>query len=284
MLVHIARRRVLFWVPLAIALLALSARAEDVPAGQRVFYSGHSFHMFIVPRIEELAAAAGIKEHHTAGSQMIGGSRVIQHWDLTGEKATAKPALTGGQVDVFTMAPHILMPDAGIDNFVELGLKNNPNMRFYVQASWVPFETLTAKDRITDNAQRDATDLDALQKAGDTWRQQVEVQVDALNVKYGKKAVYIVPVGDAVMALRRRVKIGEFPGMTKQAQLFRDPIGHGNGQIMALTAYCNFAAIYKTSPVGLKITERGISEDQQAILQRIAWETVSKYERAGVKQ
>ncbi len=272
------------WLALAAVLLCFSARSEELPAGQRVFFSGHSFHMFIVPRFEQLVTSAGIQGHHTVGTQMIGGSKVIQHWELAGEKATAKPALTGGKVDVFTMAPNVLMPDVGIDNFVELGLKNNPAMRFYVQASWVSFDSISETSRINDNAKRDETDLDALQKAGDSWKAKLEAQVDALNAKYGKKSVYIVPVGDAVIALRRRVKIGEFPGVAKQSQLFRDPIGHGQGQIMALTAYCNFAAIYGKSPLGLKLDERGVSDDQHAILQRIAWETVSQYERAGIKK
>ncbi|MEI6234060.1 MAG: hypothetical protein WCT04_13480 [Planctomycetota bacterium] len=239
--------------------------------------------MFIPSRVDQLAKSAAIKDHVTAGQQMIGGSRVIQHWDLTGDKATAKPALTAGQLDVFTMSPHMIIPDPGIDNFVDLGLKHNPNLTFFVQASWVPFDMTPDLKKITDNSQRDQTDLDAWQKANDTWRGQMEAQVDALNTKYDKKAVFIVPVGDAVLALRRSIKKGDFPGITKQSQLFRDPIGHGQGQIMALTAYCNFAAIYKKSPIGLKLAEVGVSTEQHAILQRIAWETVSKYERSGVK-
>ena len=39
-----------------------------------------------------------------AGRQGIGGSRVIQHWELSDEKSTAKSALRGGQVDAFDPA------------------------------------------------------------------------------------------------------------------------------------------------------------------------------------
>jgi hypothetical protein len=51
-----------------------------------------------------------------------------------------------------------------------------------------------------------------------------------------------------------------------------------------LTAYCNYAAIYQKSPVGLKLEMKDITEEQHAILQKLAWETVSQYPHAGVKK
>ena len=87
------------------------------PAGLRVFYTGHSFHMFVPPRVTQLAADAKINGHRHVGAQGIGGSRVIQHWDLADDKNRAKEALKTGEVDVFTMAAHLAIPDPGIDNF-----------------------------------------------------------------------------------------------------------------------------------------------------------------------
>ena len=51
-----------------------------------------------------------------------------------------------------------------------------------------------------------------------------------------------------------------------------------------LAAYCNFTAIYHRSPEGLKLTEPGVDDAQHAILQRIAWETVSTYSYAGIQK
>ena len=218
--------------------------------------------MFVPQRVDQLAASAGIQGHRTVGRQGIGGSRVIQHWELSGGENQARTTLTGGQVDVFTMAAHLEIPDKGIENFVDLGLLNNPNLRLLVQASWVPFDATAPEQRIRDNSERDATDLAVLQTATDTWRGKLEAQVDDLNNRRRGQSVFIVPVGDAVNTLRRRVKAGEFPGVTKQADLFRDPIGHGLGQVQALAAYCNFAAIYGRSPVGLKLNEPGVTDDQ----------------------
>ncbi len=251
-------------------------------AGQRVFYTGHSFHMFVPPAVEQLVKSANIQGHKLAGTQGIGGSRVIQHWDLADDKNKAKPALLSGEVDVFTMAAHVAIPDPGITNFTELGLKHNPNLRLLVQASWYPFDVPEGAGRIKDNAQRDDAKIADLQAAVDEWRKKLEAQADDLNKQHGKRAVFIVPVGDAVVKLRALIVEGQFPGITAQSKLFRDPIGHGNGQVMALAAYCNFAAIYRVSPVGLKLGERGVDDAQHAILQQIAWETVSKYPYAGI--
>jgi hypothetical protein len=268
-----------------IAIICLSAafaedkETEKPPPGLRVFYTGHSFHMFVPPRVEQLVKSAKIEGHKLVGTQGIGGSRVIQHWDLADDKNKAKPALMSGEVDVFTMAAHLQIPDEGIAKFTELGLKHNPNLRLLVQASWYPFD-LPAEKKISNNTQRDDAKIADLQAAIDEWRTKLEAQVDGLNKQHGKTAVFIVPVGDAVVKLRGLVIAGKYPGVAKQSELFTDPIGHGGPHIQALASYCNFAAIYRISPEGHNLT--GLTDEQNAILQKLAWETVSAYSPAGI--
>src|SRR5262245_42255092 len=256
---------------LALAVVCSAAVADDAktpPAGLRVFYTGHSFHMFVPQQIEQLVKAAGIEGHKLAGRQGIGGSRVIQHWELADDKNSAKPALRGGQVDVFTMAAHVAIPDEGITRFTELGLKHNPNLRLLVQASWYPYDVPNFEKRIRDNARRDEARIPDLQSAIDEWRTKLEAQVDDLNAKQGKRALFIVPAGDAVVKLRSLVVDEKYPGVTKQSELFRDPIGHGGPHIQWLVSYCNFAAIYRTGPEGLSITTDGVDSAQHSILQK----------------
>ena len=272
-----------FWLVGALAqLLVSSATAAELPAGLRVFYTGHSFHMFVPPQIDVMVKAAGIQGHRQVGVQGIGGSRVIQHWDLADEKNKAKPALTSGDVDVFTMAAHLAIPDEGIAKFTELGLKHNPNLRLLVQASWFPFDVAAADKKIRENSQRDAMKIADLQAAVDEWRVKLEAQVDALNKQHERKAVFIVPVGDAVVKLREKVVAGTFPGVKTQSELFTDPIGHAGPHVQALASYCNYVAIYRISPVGLKIPGKSISPEQHEILQKLAWDTVSGYPHSGV--
>jgi hypothetical protein len=269
----------LFGVFLVLAF-ATAEDAEPPRPGLRVFYTGHSFHMFVPPRVEQLVKSAGIEGHKLVGTQGIGGSRVIQHWDLADDKNKAKAALTSGEVDVFTMAAHLQIPDEGIAQFTELGLQHNPNLRLLVQASWYPFDGPPPDKRIKANAERDEAKIADLQKAIDEWRKRLEAQVDELNRQHGKTAVFIVPVGDAVVKLRSFVIEGKYPGIAKQSELFTDPIGHGGPQIQALASYCNFAAIYRISPEGHNLT--GLTDEQNAILQKLAWETVSAYPHAGI--
>ena len=109
--------------------------------------------IFTSKLLPPLAQAAGFS-YATAGQQMIGGSRVIQHWVLPDEKKVAKAALREGKGDVLTLSPHRLLPDEGIDNFTKLGVEKNPNLRVFVQASWPGFdgppkETFKNEDRNT---------------------------------------------------------------------------------------------------------------------------------------
>ena len=82
--------------------------------------------------LTEAAKNAGIEGHAQAGYSGIGGSRVIQHWNLEDEKHQAKVVLSTGKVDVLTLSP-IWMPDEGIEKFARLGFEHNPNIRVTVQ-------------------------------------------------------------------------------------------------------------------------------------------------------
>src|SRR5437868_1185572 len=87
-------------------------QTTPITEGQRVFSCGHSFHYFVPPILTDMAKAAGIKDHEFAGLSAIGGSRVIQHWNVPEEKNNAKKTLRAGKVDVLTLSP-IYLPDEG---------------------------------------------------------------------------------------------------------------------------------------------------------------------------
>ncbi|MBI5801584.1 MAG: hypothetical protein HZA92_12800 [Verrucomicrobia bacterium] len=220
-----------------LAILCGPLLAAAAPKGERVLVTAHSFHIFIAPRLAPLAKAAGIEGHELVAAQMIGGSKVIQHWNLTDEKQKAKPALAEGRVDVMTMSPHVYLPDEGIERFVELGAKQNPKLRFLVQHSWTPWDGWEGNDKVAKNEDRDTRPLDQVRAANKRFRENLEAQVHELNKKLGRDAVFITPVGDAVMKLRELIAAGKAPGLSKQTDLFRDQIGHGKAPIIALTTY-----------------------------------------------
>src|SRR5262245_56138653 len=69
-----------------------AAKSSDT-TGQKVFSAGHSFHVFVPGILTDMAKGAGIQNHVAVGLSAIGGSRVIQHWDVADEKNKAKDAL-----------------------------------------------------------------------------------------------------------------------------------------------------------------------------------------------
>ena len=110
----------------------------------------------------------------------------------------------------------------------------------------------------------------------------------AINKKIGRAdpVIEVVPVGQAMNALRRRIVAGTAPGILKQSALFADVIGHPKAAIMALSAYCHFAVIYHRSPVGLKnlpVLEREhLPEALNSLLQELAWSAVTGHPLSGV--
>ena len=269
-------------------ILADDRPASLPPKGLRVLTAGHSFHVWMPGILKELAAGAKIEGHEQVDLQSIGGSQVIQHWNVPDEKNKIKPALIAGKADVLTLSP-IYLPDEGIENFAKLGLEHNPALRVTVQEFWLPFDdqALWATRAKGVTIDPDKKTIEELRAAHAPYFQSMDEHVRALNKEIGKDAVFVVPVGQAVLALREKIIKGEAPGITKQSELFRDPPGHPNGQIMALSGYCHFAVIYRRSPIGLpmpgalgKLPE---AEKLNALLQTLAWEAVTNHPLSGVK-
>lgn len=277
---------------LAAAEASDSALPAPVTKGQRLFTCGHSFHSFVYPLVDELAHAAGIEDHQNVGISRIGGSRVIQHWKVPDEKNDAKKLLTAGNVDVLTLSP-IWLPDEGIENFAKLAVEHNPKVRILVQEFWLPNDTYEPKYPLDTRKPVDhnATNLDELARHNADYCRDIEALVRSLNQKLNTNAVMVVPVGEASIALRRKIVAGEAPGLKQQWDLFRDTWGHGKAPLQLLAGYCNFAEIYRRSPEGLTVPkllarDEDIPEADKAalnrLLQQIAWQTVRHHPLTGL--
>jgi len=268
--------------------LADEAAAPAPPKGLRVLTAGHSFHVWMPGLLKEMAASAKIEGHQQVDLSSIGGSQVIQHWNVPDDKNKIKPALIEGKADVLTLSP-IYLPDAGIENFVKLGLEHNPALRITVQEFWLPYDeqalwATRGKDAVID---RDARTIEQLRAAHAPYFQSMDELVRSLNQQAGKQAVFVVPVGQAVLALREKILKGEAPGLTKQSELFTDAVGHPGGQIRALATFCHFAVIYGRSPIGLPapsaIAKLPEAEKLNRLLQELAWQAVTEHPLSGVK-
>jgi hypothetical protein len=297
---------------------ATTEATKPITKGQRIVMATHSFNVFVGPSrsrdpgvtptpgpLAALAAERGKAGHETLAVQMIGGSTPMQHWNQgNGDdtKNIAKTALNGnaGKVDVFTMSPNAKMPEEGIDLFGDLVIKTNPNARIMVQASWSAYDSKGTTASVGGsgggdfkNDQRDnitTADLDkwiAGQEArGDNYLIRLRTQLDGIDKRAGKQITYVVPSSIAVYNLRKEVLAGHVPGVAKQSELFRDPIGHPTTATANLVTYVWFAAMYRESPVGLQaLVDKNDpnSAAREKLLQQIAWNAVVGEPKSGVK-
>jgi hypothetical protein len=262
-----------------------------VNGGQRVATCGHSFHVFTYRQVEQIAVSAGLK-HQLVGISSNGGSTVQKHWDVSEEKSAVKQVLRAGGADVLTLSP-IWLPDEAIEQFVKLGIEHNPALRITVQEYWMPNDEyepvypLQTKKKVNHNA----SDLAKLRDATMRYAKDIEDYVKGINQRLGKDAVLIVPVGMAAVTLREKIIKGEAPGLKQQSELFRDNWGHALLPLQLLSSYCHFAVIYRKSPVGMPLpiafrTLKNMSDDDKtklnALLQQIAWDTVSAHSMSGI--
>ena len=243
----------------------------------------------------EMATAAGIKDHQVVGMSIIGGSKVIWHWAVPDATNKAKQALMAGNVDVLTLTP-IYLPDDGIEKFSQLGLEHNPNLRVTVQEFWLPFDQynphlydppLVPTPKTVDH---NAATVEKLREMHKPYFQEIDALVTSLNQKFGKQALFVVPVGQAVIALREKIIAGQAPGLKSQEDIFTDTLGHPKPPLAALVGYCHFAVIYRRSPVGLPVPSAFSqsevpAKDQPALntlLQNLAWDAVIHHPLSGV--
>jgi hypothetical protein len=276
---------------MALSMSVVAAQpATPPPRGQRVFTAGHSFHVFVPRILEEMAKSAGIADHKQVGVSSIGGSRVIQHWNLPDEKNKAKAALTEGKTDVLTLSP-IYLPDEGIAKFTRLAVEHNPKVRVMVQEFWLPFDVyaLEYQKKRPEKVDRNTRTGVEMRKIHAPYFKSLDEHVAALNNELGKTVVYVVPAGQAAILLREKIIAGKAPGLKMQEDLFRDPIGHPTPPLQALNAYCHFAVIYRRSPVGLPLpavlkNARNAEWDDKldTLLQELAWQAVTEHPLSGV--
>lgn len=263
--------------------------AEPITKGQRVFTCGHSFHVWVPGIVADLCKKANITGHMQIGISSIGGSRVIQHWDIPEQRNQAKKALKTGKVDVLTLSP-IFLPDAGIENFTQLALEHNKDIRILVQPIWLRWDVYEPTTKIPKKVDHNAITGEELRKRHAVYFKNIDEHIRELNKKQGKTVLFVVPAPQAVIALREKIIAGQAPGLKMQEDLFSDALGHGKPPLQALVAYCNYAVMYRRSPVGLPVPDvlkrakLGDREDKlNRLLQELAWEAVIQHPLSGVR-
>jgi len=272
------------------------ASAGPVTKGQRIYAAHHSYFLPIPPILTEIAKTAGYGDQVFVGTRYIGGSKSLFHWNIKDEDNKAKQALQAGAVDLLVLTP-VYLPDDGIEKFVRFGLKANPDLRVTVQEFWLPYDQyephfydppLLPVPKTVDHNARTGAELREIHKR---YFQEMDALIGDLNHQLGKPAIAVVPVGQAVIALREKIIAGQAPGLHAQEDLFADPLGHPAPALQVLIAYAHYAVIYRKNPAGLPVPQAlaalklpdGQAAALNTLLQQLAWDAVIHHPLSGVK-
>jgi hypothetical protein len=268
-------------------ILTVSGYAQE-KKGLTVASMGHSLVPGALDAFGKILAAAGYEEHEQI-RQLRGGKRgtAAAHWGYTGERQVIKPALEKGEVDVLTMAAHYQgsAPD-DFGRWIALGLEHNPEMRFFIMDGW---PQLPAKKPEGENAAPiglEIPDMDTFAARQAEIDKKVKGVIEALREEYGEE-VFLLPVGDGMLELRRRLEKGDLPGVKqlvgeKWTSLYSDSI-HPGYATRVMQGYVYFACIYRKNPKKLGNPFYNIPDRLNHILQEVAWDVVRENKYSGVE-
>ena len=193
-------------------------------------------------------------------------------------------------MDVLPLSP-IFLPDPGIENFTKLALEHSPNIRVIVQPIWLRWDIYEPTTKQPEKVDHNAITGQELRQRHAEHFQKMDEHIRALNKQFGRAVLYIAPAPQAVIALREKIIAGQAPGLKEQEDLLTDALGHGKPPLMALVAYCDFAVIYRRSPVGLPVpailkqAKLGDQEESlNRLLQELAWDAVLQHPLSGLRR
>lgn len=281
---------------------ALYERPLAVPdAGLRVFHLGHSLVNRTMPdMLRQMAEAAG--QTHGYESQIGWGTPLKSHMEPSEEifgfaKENAHPryrdmgaALDSGDYDAVIATEMVEIADAiayfdsayYLHQFATRARAARPDVRVYLYETW----------HNVDDPQgwRNRLDIDRARYWEDG------ILRPALAYDTPPLPIYVIPVGQVLAEVARRIDAGTLPGLASAEDLFArtpdgtlDPI-HMDVMGNYIAALTHFAVLYHRSPVGL--AANGVLYDDgdnfeldqmlAAELQGIVWDVVTSDPMTGV--
>lgn len=266
---------------LLLFLLFPAARADKT---LRVYHVGNSVTDTINYRaLGQLASSR--KNVYVFGRHMIPGAPLSWIWEHPNDGFREEPfglyprALSDFQWDVLTLEPfdrHLDGPDGDIamaKNFIERARGKSPKLTVYVYSRWPRRE----KDGSLDFGAKWLRKYTGGWDGTEETRDYFERVTGELKKAYPemRDRIQIVPVGDVLLELDRRMKAGRVPGYTDIVQVYKDGIHFNDvgGYIVGCTFY---ATLYKDNPKGLPSKPYNVDDAKLAgIIQEAVWQIVS---------
>ena len=279
----------------------------EVQSTLRVFHVGNSVTDTI--RYDALKAMAESRGHkHIYGRHMIPGAPLEWIWEhadsgfRSDEFGYYPQALPGFAWDAITLQPfdrHLKDDVKFAKRYIDLARQKaeNANTQFYIYSRWPRRkETKNADGTITyelDYAAKWNRPYTGNWDGTEETKAYFETLVEALRKEYPdmKKPVLLVPVGDVLLELDKRMRDGKIANWTSIEALYSDGIHFNNvGSFIVGTTF--YATLYKQNPLGLGFdsynvvkapADKAISPAFAKAVQETVWEVVSKHPLAGVQ-
>ena len=257
----------------------------------RVYHIGNSVTDTInYNGLRQLAENRGNK--HIFGRHMIPGAPLSWIWEHPGSGFREEPfgyypnALTNYQWDALTLQPfdrHLDGKDGDIamaKNFINLALKKSPNLRIYVYSRWPRKDKDGSLDFEGKWRRKYTGGWDGTEETRDYF----ERLTQELRTAYSKfqDCIFLIPVGDVLNELNRRMKAGKVLGYSSIAQVYSDGIHFNN--IGSFIVGCTFyATLYHENPKGLPSSPYKVDNPAlAATVHDAVWNVVSMHPLTGV--
>jgi hypothetical protein len=255
-----------------------------------ILFVGHSLVGPALPAMIEGGARLQGQQMSVA-AQVINGAPLRFSWDNSadGERGDARAILPQGDTKILVLteavpvAQQIEWNDSAgyVAKFAGLAWESRPDTQVYIYETWPSIKS------------GPGVVIDGDAGAGVPWRERLTAdlplwegmtaQANAARPD-GAPLVRLIPAGQAMGRLADAIAAGQVPGITTLQALFDDDI-HPSDQAKYFLALVHLSVITGQNPAGLppKLTRQWlsragvISDAQAAVLQRIAWDTVTAY-------
>lgn len=290
------------------------AAETPTPAGLKTYHVGNSLTDTVVNTLAPMAISAG--RDHVLRRCTIPGAPTDYIWKVDGHKGFGESDFTKTFKQHAPFDCIITQPFAGhsrsIENetehtgkFFELCRESSPDVQLWIYQQW---PSLTLGDRWSQGTislgksgleQWKSLRLEPKETLSDskgwqgiilqrppakTWEQAVanhsryfDILRAQLRSIYPDQSVRVIPAGQALTALRKRIEAGEVPGINDFKALFSDNLHMGRKGKFLVTAVF-YACLYQDNPTG-KVSHEGfeLTDEQARIFEEVAWKTVTAH-------
>ena len=264
-------------------LLVLTLCAMPPAMAIRVYFIGNSVTDCInYDWLQQLVESRGYQ--HVWARQMIPGAPL--EWLATHPNdgflsqpyGAPKNAFTHYEWDAISLQPfdrHIEEDTRDSKGYIAMAIGKSPKVQIYIYQRWPRQERGTYQSFWL---QKYTGGWDGKEETGDYFIKLTKaLRKDLPDIK----PVLMVPVGQVLFEMDKKMKAGLVPGYTDITQFYADGI-HLNdaGRYLACLTY--FSTLYKDTPIGLPV-KGNVTPELAALIQQTVWDVVTGTELSGVE-